>query len=298
MILPQVTSYDYDAILTEWGNPSDKYYELQKVMKSLFPNIVQLPPIKRILKNLGSYKVDGTANLMSIVSDISKEVKTVYPKGMEDLDCNYGYMLYRSKIKNYHHDEKLKVIDASDRCHVYIDEKLIATQYKEEIGTEVEFSSDNEFINVDVLVENLGRVNYGHKLNSPTQRKGIKGGVMINNHFHSGWIQYPLYFDEEMISKIKFEESIVDKVETPMFYHFTVELNNINDTFIDCSKYGKGSVFVNGFNIGRYWSKGPIQYLYLPSGFLKEKNEIIVFETENIIIRELEFNDKPIFLDL
>lgn len=296
--LPQVTSYDYDAVLTEWGNPTDKYYELQKVVKSLYPNVEQLEPRIRRLKNLGNYKVDGYANLMSIVSEISEEKHTVYPKGMEDLDCNYGYMLYRSKIKNYYHDEKLKIIDASDRCHIYIDEKFKTNQYKEEIGTEVEFSSKNQFIDIDILVENLGRVNYGHKLNSPTQRKGIKGGVMINNHFHSGWTQYPLSFSKEMISKIKFEENILDKVETPMFYHFTVELDDIYDTFIDCSKYGKGSVFVNSFNIGRYWSKGPIQYLYLPSGFLKEKNEIIVFETENILIRELKFNEKPIFLDL
>ena len=205
-------------------------------------------------------------------------------------------MLYRSKIKNYNHSEKLKVIDASDRCHIYIDEKLVATQYKEEIGTEVEFSSENEIINVEVLVENLGRVNYGHKLNAPTQRKGIKGGVMINNHFHSGWEQYPLCLDEEMIFKIKFDKKAVTKVDTPTFYHFTVELKDIYDTFIDCSKYGKGCIFINGFNIGRYWSRGPIQYLYVPSGFLKEKNDIVIFETENILINELNFSDKPVFL--
>lgn len=296
--LPQVTSYDYDAVLTEWGNPTDKYYELKKVIKSLYPNIEQLEPRIRIQKNLGKYKVDGAVSLMKIVSEISEGNHTVYPQAMEDLNCNYGYMLYKSNIKNYNHDEKLKVIDAADRCSIYIDEKFVANQYKEEIGTEVEFNSENQIINIDILVENLGRVNYGHKLNAPTQRKGIKGGVMINNHFHSGWTQYTLSFNEEMVAKIKFEENIVNKVETPMFYHFTVELDSIHDTFIDCSKYGKGCIFVNGFNIGRYWSMGPIQYLYLPSGFLKEKNEIIIFETENILINELEFSDKPIFTDL
>lgn len=296
--LPQVTSYDYEAVLTEWGNPTDKYYELKKVIKSLYPNIEQLEPRIRIQKNLGKYKVDGAVSLMKIVSEISEENHTVYPQAMEDLNCNYGYMLYKSNIKNYNHNEKLKVIDAADRCSIYIDEKFVANQYKEEIGTEVEFNSENPIINIDILVENLGRVNYGHKLNAPTQRKGIKGGVMINNHFHSGWTQYPLSFNEEMVAKIKFEENIVNKVETPMFYHFTVELDSIHDTFIDCSKYGKGCIFVNGFNVGRYWSMGPIQYLYLPSGFLKEKNEIIIFETENILINELEFSDKPIFTDL
>ncbi len=292
--LPQVTSYDYDAVLTEWGNPRDKYYELQKVMKELYPDIKLMEPRIRELKNLGNYKVDGQASLMDIVSEICDEKQSVYPQSMEDLDCNFGYMLYRSKIKNYYHEEKLKIIDAADRCHIYIDEKFSTCQYKEEIGTEVTFSSEKETINVDILVENLGRVNYGHKLNSPTQRKGIKGGIMINNHFHSGWVQYPLAFSSEMISKIKFKENIVTKVDTPMFYHFTVDLENTYDTFIDCSEYGKGCIFVNGFNIGRYWSRGPIQSLYVPLGLLKDKNEIIIFETENILIKELKFNDKPI----
>ena len=149
--------------------------------------------------------------------------------------------------------------------------------------------------NIDILVENLGRVNYGHKLNSPTQRKGIRGGVLINNHFHSGWTQYPLSFDSEMISKIKFEDKIETEICTPMFYHVTVKLDSINDTFIDCSKYGKGCIFINGFNLGKYWNKGPIKYLYVPAGLLKEENNIIIFETENILITKLEFSDKPIF---
>lgn len=118
---------------------------------------------------------------------------------------------------------------------------------------------------------------------------------MINNHFHSGWEQYPLLLDEEMISKIKFEKSNITKVNTPMFYHFTVELDSIYDTFIDCSKYGKGCIFINGFNVGRYWSKGPMQYLYVPSGLLNEKNDIVVFETENVLINTLEFSHKPVF---
>ena len=293
--LPQVTSYDYDAILTEWGNPTEKYYELQKVMKELFPDIEQMNPRERVIKNLGKYKVDGYANLMNVADEISEGTNSVYPKGMEDLDCNYGYMLYRSKIKNYYHDDVIKVIDTVDRCHIYIDEKCIATQYKEELGTEVEFRSDNESIKIDVLVENLGRVNYGYKFNAPTQRKGIKGGVMVNRNFHSGWTQYSLTFTEDMISKIKFEKYALTKVETPMFYHFTVKLEDIYDTFIDCSKYGKGCIFINGFNIGRYWSRGPIQYLYVPSGLLKEKNEIVIFETENVLIDNLEFSDKPVY---
>lgn len=294
--LPQITSYDYDAIVTEWGGLTDKYYKLKSLIKSMYPSIEQLNPRECSLKNLGVFSIDGSVSLFSIIDDISCENKSLYPQNMEKLDCNYGYILYSTHINNYNHDEKLNIIEASDRCQIYIDKKFACSQYREEIGTEIIFNSKQEKIDIDILVENLGRVNYGYKLNSPTQRKGIRRGVLINNHFHSGWSQYPLCLDSEMVSKIEFSDNIELEVNTPMFYHATVNLESISNTFIDCSNYGKGCIFINGFNIGRYWNKGPVQYLYVPSGLLKEKNDIVIFETENIIINKIIFSDKPIFL--
>ena len=74
-------------------------------------------------------------------------------------------------------------------------------------------------------------------------------------------------------------------------------MDQIADTFINCSQYGKGVVCVNEFNLGRYWSLGPINYLYVPSGFLKENNEFIIFETENIPIKELNLVDHPVIAE-
>lgn len=295
--LPQVTSYDYDALLTEWGAPTEKYYEVQKIIKLLYPNIKQFKPRERYYNNFGCYEVDGAVCLISIIEEISEEKFNIYPESMEELNCHYGYVLYRTKVTNYHHEEKIKIIDASDRCNVYIDGEFIASQSQEEIGNEIEFKSDKSEVNIDILIENLGRVNYGHKLDSWTQNKGIRGGVMINNHFQSGWSQFPVSLDYNMITKIKFENDLKYNICSPMFYHFTVKLAEISDTFIDCSTYGKGVIFVNGFNIGRYWNIGPTQYLYVPSGLLKEKNDIIVFETENILVTRLKFSSKPIYIE-
>lgn len=297
--LPQVTSYDYDALLTESGNPTEKYFEVQKATKEVFPEIKQMEPKIRTAKNYGVYEVAGKASLLDISADITDEIQSNYPLTMEALDSNYGYVLYRTKVKNYGKPERMKVINVSDRVHIYVDGELIAIQYKDEIGEEVEFSGENEEITIEVLVENLGRVNYGYKLEAPSQSKGIKGGVMVNNHFHSGWDQYPLNLDSEIISKIEFDTTEVENVKkTPMFYRFEVELDEIEDTFIDCSGYGKGSIFVNGFNIGKYWEIGPFQHLYIPSGLLKEKNEIVVFETEGMNIDRLIFSDQPVYKEM
>lgn len=68
------------------------------------------------------------------------------------------------------------------------------------------------------------------------------------------------------------------------------------DTFIDCSNYGKGVIIVNGKNLGRYWNQGPVYSLYCPQDFLHEgKNEILVFETEAVDIKSLNFSSQPVF---
>ena len=293
--LPQITSYDFDAPITEWGQPTEKYYAVQRVTHEVFPELEQMEPISRQAKAYGSFPLLGTANLLDVAADITEEILLDYPQPMEQIGQNYGYILYRSDIKNQYHEERLKALETHDRCHFYINQEHLATQYREEIGDEMLFSADTERIQIDVLVENMGRVNYGYKLGAPSQSKGVKGGIMINHQFRKGWKHYALKFDQEMLAKLDCYSAPPERVKTPTFYRFEAKLDDIADTFIDCSKYGKGCISVNGFNLGRYWNEGPIHYLYVPSGLLKEKNEFIVFETENVKIEELTLLDHPVY---
>lgn len=293
--LPQITSYDFDAPITEWGQPTEKYYAVQRVTHEVFPEFEQMEPISRQAKAYGSFPLLGTANLLDVAADITEEILLDYPQPMEQIGQNHGYILYRSDIKNQYHEERLKALETHDRCHFYVNQEHLATQYREEIGDEMLFSADTERIQIDVLVENMGRVNYGYKLGAPSQSKGVKGGIMINHQFRKGWKHYALKFDQEMLAKLDCYSAPPEKVKAPTFYRFEVELDDIADTFIDCSKYGKGCIAVNGFNLGRYWNEGPIHYLYVPSGLLKEKNEFIVFETENVKIEELTLLDHSVY---
>ena len=293
--LPQITSYDFDAPITEWGQPTEKYYAVQRVTHEVFPELEQMEPISRQAKAYGSFPLLGTANLLDVAADITEEILLDYPQPMEQIGQNHGYILYRSDIKNQYHEERLKALETHDRCHFYVNQEHLATQYREEIGDEMLFSADTERIQIDVLVENMGRVNYGYKLGAPSQSKGVKGGIMINHQFRKGWKHYALKFDQEMLAKLDCYSAPPERVKTPTFYRFEAKLDDIADTFIDCSKYGKGCISVNGFNLGRYWNEGPIHYLYVPSGLLKEKNEFIVFETENVKIEELTLLDHPVY---
>lgn len=293
--LPQVTSYDYDALLTEWGEPTEKYYAVQKVIKEVCPQVIQMKPKRKHLKNFGKFSIENSVSLLYVKDQLKEVIQTKYPLTMEAIGSNYGYLLYSLECKNYHHENKMKIVEANDRIQVYIDQKYQLTQYQESLGEEffVEGQATKDHMDVDILVENVGRVNYGFKMNNPTQSKGIRGGVMQDIHFHQGYTQYPLTFEPEQLAQIDY--SAGKNPKQPSFYQTFFDIEEVGDTFIDCSSYGKGVIIVNGNHLGRYWNQGPIQYVYCPKDFVRVgRNEIIIFETEGIEIKDLIFSDVPL----
>lgn len=291
--LPQVTSYDYDALLTEAGEPTEKYYLVQQAIKEVCPDAWQAEPRTKTLKNLGRYPINKSVSFFQTKEQMITPVASAYPQTMEQLDANYGYLLYDLELKNYQRENKLKIVEVSDRVQVFVDGQLqeVATTA---LGSEMMLQpGDQETMEVAVLVENQGRVNYGYKFNNPSQAKGIRGGVMQDIHFHQGYRHYPLTLAPEQIDKIDF--SAGKNPQQPSFYAADFTLEEVADTFIDCSAYGKGVVLVNGFNLGRYWSKGPIHSLYCPKDFLKVgANQIVIFETEGVELTAVTFSETPI----
>jgi beta-galactosidase len=70
--------------------------------------------------------------------------------------------------------------------------------------------------------------------------------------------------------------------DKPVIYEGVFSLKETGDTFIDMAEWGKGIVFINGINIGRYWNVGPQQTLFIPGVWLKKgENEIVIFEQLN-----------------
>jgi beta-galactosidase len=98
---------------------------------------------------------------------------------------------------------------------------------------------------------------------------------------------------------LSFEGASADRVETglinaPAFYRYEFEAEELGDTFLDMSSFGKGCAFINGFNLGRFWEIGPQKRLYIPAPLLKKgKNEIIVFETEGKAADFVELKAEP-----
>ena len=293
--LPQVTSYDYDALLTEAGDPTPKYFAVQNVVKELFPEIEIKDPRYKKTKAYGKIKISQKTALFSNLQNLSKKIESLFPKTMERVGNGVGYILYRTNILGFNKQEKIRLIETSDRASIYVDEKFIATKYDNEFEEELEIYLADGYNQMDILVENMGRVNYGHKLYASSQSKGIRSGLMVDIHYHANFENYAL--DLENIEKLDFTQAY--KKDTPAFYLFEFEADEVADTFLDTGSFGKGVAFINNFNLGRYWNRGPIVYLYIPKELIKKgKNKIIIFETENVIIEEINLMDKPKYLDL
>lgn len=297
--LPQITSYDYDALLDEAGNPTPKYFAVQKVIKEVCPDVWQTEPRIKTLANYGKVQVKAAVSLFETLADIADVQESIYPLTMEEMGSGLGYSLYEIEIKNYHRENKFKLIGASDRAQVFLDNVLYATVNQEEV---VDFGvvkgrSDKETLNVKVLIENNGRVNYGYKLMMHTQRKGIREGIMHNMNYQLGYKQFALDMSKEQLEKVDYSKKFV--TGHPTFYKFEIEVSTAIDTYIDCSKFGKGFVAVNGINLGRYWNIGPVGSLYCPKEFLKEGvNEIVVFETEGVLVESIELINKPVYISI
>lgn len=290
--LPQITSYNYDAVMTEWGQPSDKFYKLRQVIRELYPQISTMEPRDHERFAYPQAKLTGKVSLFSCIDQLAGCRKSDAPLTMEEAGPGLGYILYRTHVKGFGERMKVKAIQTSDRAHFYLNGTLEGVQYQHEIGTEIEMYFEKGDNTLELLVENMGRVNYGYKLQAPTQKKGIRTGVMTDIHFESGWEQYALPLDN--VGKIDFSGGW--KQDDPAFYRYEFEAEEPRDTFLDCRGLGKGAAFINGFNLGRYWYEGPVLYLYIPAPLIKRgKNEIIIFETEGKVNETLAFSDRPVY---
>ena len=268
---PQPTSYDYDSPMDEMGRPTEKYFALRDVLaKHLAPNetLREVPATTPVIE---IPRVELTESA-SIFDNLGAPVKSDKPLSFEDLDQGYGYVLYRAKISGPV-DAALKINELRDYAVVCVDGKRVAALDRRRHQNTTHLKIDGPSATLDILVENGGRINYGGRLTD--NRKGITESVMLGDRELTGWLMYKLPFDQ--VSSLRFKSTSTSAAPAVHRGHFA--LSELGDAFLDMRGWGKGIVFVNGHNLGRYWYIGPQQTLYLPGVWLKKgRNEIVVFE--------------------
>lgn len=285
------TSYDYGSPLDESGRMTDYYFTLRDTIQGYLPDgSIPAPPA-----NIPRMTIPEFTLLPRLPLFDTKYVTTRNgsPYTMEELGQAYGYVLYEHRATK-HLSGLLQPGDRPrDRVIIYVDGArvgVVDSIYPYPMNITVDLKPGGI---LQLLVENLGRVDYwsleAYTFNGLTDPyKGIVGDVTIGNSTIDGWAMTSLPLDRvpSFSSKAKANTSAVG--DTPMFYQGTFEVDgNYSDpmrldTFISIPNGVKGVVWVNNFNLGRYWTIGPQQSLYLPGTILKagQSNEIIVLELE------------------
>ena len=288
---PQTSSYDYDAPLDEAGNATEKFMQFRAVIQKHLPAGVVLPdvPSAKPVVVVPAVKWVDRASLFGV---LPRPVVSDRPMSFEDLGQAYGYVLYRT-VMDGGDAGVLRVGGLRDYGIVFVNGKRMGMLDRMLKQDSLPLAFPPGKVRVDILVENMGRVNFGPNLLK--NKKGIVGEVKWKGKVVKGWEFYSLPFSdvEGVVSGGPVSDGAVK--DGPVIRKGVFELEEPGDTWLDMSNWGKGCVWVNGHHLGRYWRKGPQQTLYVPVEWLKKgKNEVVVLELIKTEQVQLSAVNKPV----
>ena len=283
---PDISSYDYDAPIDEAGRLTPKFYALREVFQKHLAAGETLPdpPAPLPMTEIPKLEFKSSAPLAQLLGSPLRGPSPVY---MEAVGQSYGLILYRHPMTKLIRG-KLEVDEARDYALVSQKGELlgILDRRKHETTLNVTLGSAAP---LEILVDTEGRINFGPRL--VDDHKGIVGSVKMNGTELKGWDMFPLPLDN--LWKLKFKSK---PATGPAFHRAEFDLTTVGDTFFDLRGWGKGYVWVNGHNLGRYWGVGPQQSLFCPGVWLKEAdNEIIVLDLDPDVARTLQGRTNPVW---
>lgn len=298
---PDVTSYDYDAPINEYGQITPKFTELRDMLKNYSDKKLPEAPAAKPIITVPAFSFTEYAPLFENLPEAieTKEIKT-----MEEFDQGWGSILYRTTLPETTSPSKLHIEQGHDYLQVFVEGKYIGALDRRNGDKDLVLPSCKKGAQLDILVEAMGRINFGRAIKD---FKGIVGDVELSieidgNTFTSSlknWKNYLIPDTYEFNAKQNYKKltSVKDSQgqRTPGFYKATFNLKKVGDTFLNFETWGKGLVYVNGHGLGRIWEIGPQQTLYVPGCWLKKgQNEIIVFDVIGPNDAKIEGLDKPI----
>ncbi len=285
---PTVTSYDYDCLLSEAGDPTEKYYACREVaqqygdasrIREVAPSVKFAPAPVALTSSV------SLRDALPVLTKVSGEAVT--PPTMDALGQDFGFIHYRKRLDGPLGETPLRLFEVHDYAQVWLNGEYLGSRYRNTDGSEpFKITVPPEGAELDVLVENCGRTNYGP--NMGRDPKGIAGGVLLELQMQFNWTYRTLPMAD--ISGLKFGDFAN---EAASFHCGTFQLDEVADTFVKRPGV-KGVVWINGFNLGRYWEIGPTQTLYVPAPVLKKgENTIVVLELEKLDAPQVAFSDVP-----
>lgn len=302
-IQPDMTSYDYDAPISEAGWTTPKYDSIRAVIKKYAKYEIPEVPEPIPVIEIPSIKFSRVTDVLAMAESL-KPVSSDTPLTFEQLNQGHGYVLYTRHF-NQPISGILEIPGLRDYAVVYVNgEKAgVLNRNTQTYSMEIDVPFNST---LSILVENMGRINYGSEI--VNNLKGITSAVKIaGEEITGGWKMYQLPMTEAPASAkvggcvcAAGSAKAASLKDCPAIYEGSFQLSETGDTFLDMSQFGKGIVFVNGHNLGRYWNAGPQQTLYLPGVWLnKGENSIAVFEQLNAVPQqEVKAVKQPVLQEL
>lgn len=295
---PQTTGYDYDAALDEGGRPSRKFALFREVIARHEPGVT-LPEVPATAPVIAIPRFPLTQAVPLVAAGLlGRPVVGERPKTFEALGVDFGYVLYRTRLEGPAHGA-LVLGGLRDYAVVSLAGRVVGTLDRR-------LRQDSLLLDVpageavlEVLVENGGRINFGRQL--VRDWKGLTGTVTFAGRELSGWEMYPLPLEE--LRPIRFPAVTTASepvgpggLTPPTLYRGTFTVQDLGDTWLDLGGWGKGVVWVNGHNLGRFWNIGPPRTLYLPGPWLRRgENEIVVLDLVPEEVQSVEGVTAPLY---
>lgn len=284
---PDVTSYDYDAPINEYGAATPKYYTLRETMQKYADG--KLPSVPKPAAQLISVPKFTLNEYVPLAFGVDSVCSARTPLTFEELNMGWGTVVYSTTLPEVAKSSVLTLNGAHDYAQVYIDGRYVGKTDRVRNETTIALPPVKKGSVMTIVVEGMGRINFGRAIKD---FKGLTGDVTISAGIDGDdvtwnlkdWSMYTIPDSYENAVKAlaggKGEVASALKLSTRAgYYRGTFNLKKVGDTFIDMETWGKGQVYVNGHAIGRFWRIGPQQTLYVPGCWLKKGiNEVIVLD--------------------
>ena len=278
---PDVTSYDYDAPINEYGGTTDKYFQLRKMMQKY--SKTKLPAIPKMPAQFIAIPPFQLTEHADMLMGVDSVVMDSPLRTMEELNQGWGSIVYVTTLPEIDIPSVLTLNEGHDFAQVYIDNKYVGKIDRVRNENSLQLPAVKKGQELKIYIEAMGRINFGRAIkdykgitNSVTISTEVDGHELIWNLKRWTILTIP---DDYATAKKALNAPPAPITSKMGYYRGHFNLKKVGDTFLNMEQFGKGQVYVNGHAVGRFWSIGPQQTLYVPGCWLKKgKNEVIVLD--------------------
>ena len=276
---PDVTSYDYDAPINEYGHATPKYQELRNMMQKYTEK--KLPSVPKPIAPIITVPEFKLTEFAPLANGADKTVEAKDTKTFEDLDMGWGTAVYTVELPETKNGGTL-VADVHDFAQYFINDEYVGKTDRVKNERAITIPATKKGDKLQIVVEGMGRINFGRAIKD---FKGIVGEMKLTADVDGHEVTWNLKnwamttIPDDYQTAVKAFEKKSDNKGTRGYYRGYFNLKKVGDTFLNFETWGKGQVYVNGHAMGRIWYIGPQQTLFIPGCWLKKgKNEIIVLD--------------------